>query len=69
MAQNEVVLVLGFEGLTEMKMYIVVFWVVTPCSLVDGYQCFGGTFLPEDGDLQALHFNHEKWRQHVSPER
>jgi hypothetical protein len=23
---------------------IVVFWVVTPCSLVDGYRRFGGTY-------------------------
>jgi hypothetical protein len=22
---------------------IVVFWIVTPCSLAGGYRCFGGT--------------------------
>jgi hypothetical protein len=26
-------------------MQIVFFWVVTVCSLVGGYQCFGGTFV------------------------
>jgi hypothetical protein len=35
---------------TAVKMWIVVFRIVTPFSLVDGYQSFGGTYLPEDGD-------------------
>jgi hypothetical protein len=35
--------------LAAMKMLIVIFWVVTPCGLVGGYQLFGGTY-PEDGD-------------------
>jgi hypothetical protein len=32
-----------FEGLTTTKIYIAVFWVMTPCSLVGGCQRFGGT--------------------------
>jgi hypothetical protein len=31
------------EVFTVVKTWIVVFWVVTPCSVVDGYQCFGET--------------------------
>jgi hypothetical protein len=23
---------------------VLIFWVVTPCGLVGGYQCFGGTY-------------------------
>jgi hypothetical protein len=30
-----------FEVLTAVKMWIMVLWVMTPCSLVDGYQRFG----------------------------
>jgi hypothetical protein len=33
-----------FEVLTAVKISIVVFWVVTPCSLVGGYQLLGGTY-------------------------
>jgi hypothetical protein len=47
---------MSFEVRTPMnKMWVVVFWVVTPCNLV-GYQRFGGTYPilihlnPEDGD-------------------
>jgi hypothetical protein len=29
------------EVLTEVKMSMLVFWVVTPCGLVDRYQHFG----------------------------
>jgi hypothetical protein len=29
----------GFKGV---KIQVVVFWVVTPCSDMVGYQCFGG---------------------------
>jgi hypothetical protein len=36
-------------------MWTVVFWVVTPCSLVGGYQCFGGLYcLPEYGGDMLL---------------
>jgi hypothetical protein len=31
-----------FEVFTEMKINVAVFWVVTPCSGVVGYQCFRG---------------------------
>jgi hypothetical protein len=32
-----------------MNMVMVTFWVLTPCGLAGGYQCFGGTYyLPED---------------------
>jgi hypothetical protein len=37
-----------FEVLTEVKLPMLVFWVVTPCGKVDRYQHFGG-FNPEDG--------------------
>jgi hypothetical protein len=30
------------------KMLMLVVWVVVPSGLVGGYQCFGGTFCPED---------------------
>jgi hypothetical protein len=38
-----------------LKILIAFFWVVTPCSLVGGYQCFyledgGDTFLPKIGN-------------------
>jgi hypothetical protein len=41
---------------------IMVFWIVTPCSLVGGYQCFKriccfylqGHFDPEEGDMGTL---------------
>jgi hypothetical protein len=33
---------LRFEVLTAVKIWIVVLWM-TPCSLVGGYQLFGGT--------------------------
>jgi hypothetical protein len=33
-----------FEVLTAVKMLMVVFWVVTPCGLVGGYQHFRGTY-------------------------
>lgn len=36
-------------------IYNVVFWVMTPCNLVDGYQCFKET--------HCLHLQHRKWRQ------
>jgi ABC-type cobalamin transport system permease subunit len=29
--------------LIDVKIHIVIFWVLTPCSLVDWYQRFGGT--------------------------
>jgi hypothetical protein len=35
---------LRFNVLTVMKMAIMVFWVVTPCSFVGGYQRFRGTY-------------------------
>jgi hypothetical protein len=34
----------GFEVLTAVNTKIAVFWVVTPCSLVEVYQRFGGNF-------------------------
>jgi hypothetical protein len=33
------------EVFTAVKISIVVFWVVTPCSIVGGYMRFGGTCL------------------------
>jgi hypothetical protein len=37
---NILVLSLTFQVLMALKMSVVVFWVVTLCSLVCGYQCF-----------------------------
>jgi hypothetical protein len=34
--------VAGFEVLTAVMLQVEVFWVVTPCNIVVGYQCFGG---------------------------
>jgi hypothetical protein len=40
----------GLELFTLMKFHITVFWIMTPCSYVVGYQCFGGLCcLHEDG--------------------
>jgi hypothetical protein len=36
---------MGLEVLTTTKMLIVVFWVVTPCSIVGDYRRFGGKYL------------------------
>jgi hypothetical protein len=33
---------MGFEVLMTVKTLILIFWVVIPCNLVGGYQCFGG---------------------------
>jgi hypothetical protein len=44
-----------FEVLTAVKVSTLVFWVVTPCGLVDRYQHFIGTyFSPEDGGSMLL---------------
>jgi hypothetical protein len=36
-----------------MLIHVVVFWDITPCSLMGEHKCFGGTyclqFYPEDG--------------------
>jgi len=36
-----------------MAMNIIIFWKMTPCSLVEIYRIFGGTFgiYPEDGNI------------------
>jgi hypothetical protein len=34
----------GKSGATLVKISFVVFWVVTPCSLVGGYRRFEGTY-------------------------
>jgi hypothetical protein len=39
---NEIVT--RFEVLVVVKMSVVVFWVVTSCGLLDGYEHFGGTY-------------------------
>jgi hypothetical protein len=61
------------EVLITVKMWMMVFWVMTLCSLVSGYHCFGGRYcLPEDGGdmcpqnvgnhlLEARHHNPEKF--------
>jgi hypothetical protein len=55
--------VFRFEVFMPMKMWIVVFWVVTQCSLVGGHHCFrgmdpedrGSTFLWNLRTLTRLH--------------
>lgn len=37
---------LTFEFLMKVKMLTVIFQVVTPCSLVGGYRCYGGKCRP-----------------------
>jgi hypothetical protein len=34
-----------FETFTAVKIWVVVFWVMTPCSPVGGYQRFDGTYV------------------------
>jgi hypothetical protein len=31
------------ESFTSVMFQVDIFWVVTPCSVVVGYQCFGGS--------------------------
>jgi hypothetical protein len=46
------------EVLKAVKMFMLVFWVVTPCELVDRNHCFGETyasiFRAEDGGSICL---------------
>lgn len=35
-----------FEVFTELMIHIVVSLVMIPCGLLDGYQCFKGTYFP-----------------------
>lgn len=34
-----------FVNLMTVTIYIVLFWIVTPCSLFGGYRHFGGLYL------------------------
>jgi hypothetical protein len=36
--------IIALMVLTAVKMSIVIFWVIMPCGLVDGYQRFRGTY-------------------------
>jgi hypothetical protein len=39
-----------------MKIQVEVFWVMTPCGFVEGYQCFIGPFgLHLQGEVTSLH--------------
>jgi hypothetical protein len=38
-----------YEAYTEMKIYILFCWDITPCSMVRGYLCFETSFYLEDG--------------------
>jgi len=47
-----------FEAFTAVKIHVDVFWVVTPCSAVLGYQHFGGPsclHLQDDIPTTTLH--------------
>jgi hypothetical protein len=44
---------LRFDALMVVKMSVVVFWVVSPCSLVGGYRRFEGTLWPPSSGLNA----------------
>jgi hypothetical protein len=39
---SELVMIGGFEAFTAVMFQVDVFWVVKPCSVVVGYQRFGG---------------------------
>jgi hypothetical protein len=47
---SELLKTLRSEVLMAVKMLMVVFQVVTPCGLIDGYQCLGGTL-----KMEAIH--------------
>jgi len=36
-------LLAGFEAFTAVKIHVEVFWILTPCSVVIGYQRFRGS--------------------------
>jgi len=46
---------LNFEAFAAVKIRAVVFWTVTPCSRVDGYQ-----------HIEVPHFQGRRWRQCVA---
>jgi hypothetical protein len=50
-----------FEVFTAVKIHIVIFWVMTPCTLVGRYQSFGGTY--------CLHLQCGRRRQCIPPKR
>jgi hypothetical protein len=50
------------DVLTAAKIWTVVFWVVTPCNLVGGYQRFGGTYRAH---LQGICTFSNLWKQVV----
>jgi hypothetical protein len=56
-----------FGVLTAVTMKITVFWDVTPCSLVERYQCFGRTccFHLKGGGVTRPSW---RWRHKVPPE-
>jgi hypothetical protein len=40
--KNNLDITVRLEVLTEMKIHVTVYWILTQCSEVVGYQCFGG---------------------------
>jgi hypothetical protein len=48
--------------LTVVKMFTVVFWVVTPCSLVGGYQRFEGTVSQTRRPVSAIQLHGLKFK-------
>jgi hypothetical protein len=50
------------EVVMEVNMWMVVFWLVTPCGLVYGYQCFGGTSSLIQQGTQRLNPQTHHWQ-------
>jgi len=44
--------IVRFEAFTAVKIQVEVFWVVTPCNVMSGFQCCRGSCYlhPENGD-------------------
>lgn len=61
MCDSEIFEISRSEVFTTIKIYVLVFCVVTPCSDVVGCQCFGGPYCcfhhnPEESDLKDTKF-------------
>jgi len=55
----------SFEALKAMMLQVKVFWIVTPCMIVVGYQLFRDPLHPEDGSSMNF-WNVGTLRQHYT---